>query len=403
VPLRPGCTDSDDAQTTFLLRHSRESLSSQDTLPHSQKVPFVHLMSMTISKLAHNILSQPESSAALLNWMSGGGQEGLLEAAARLRSGRRVLITGIGASQYASIPFEYALCALGIEAVVIEAGELLHYQHPAYRDAVVLIVSRSGESIEIAKLLELLKGRQPIIGVTNEPDGLLAKTADCPLLIGSLCDEMVAIQTYTGTLLALYLLGGAIGGQFEVALDAVRSVQPAFARVIAENMDAIEEWDPFLDLMHPICLLARGPSCASALEGALLFNEIAKIPAVGLPVASFRHGPVEVVDEAFRGIIFAPQGPTREMTLSLGRDLIRFGGRICVVGPGPGLAGSHPAREIPALQDSLAPLLEIVPIQVAALRMAQLRGIVPGSFRYTAQVARDEANFGHVIGDPATR
>jgi glucosamine--fructose-6-phosphate aminotransferase (isomerizing) len=314
-----------------------------------------------------------------------------------------VLITGIGASQYASFPLEYLLCAHGIEAVVIEAGEFLHYQHPAYRDAVVLIVSRSGESIEIAKLLQLLKGRQTIIGVTNEPDSLLAKTADCPLLIGSLCDEMVAIQTYTGTLLALYLLGGAITRQFELALEAVRSLQPEFARVIAENMDAIEEWDRFLDPIHPIYLLARGPSCATALEGALLFNEIAKIPAVGLPVASFRHGPVEVVDKDFRGIIFAPQGATQEMTLSLGRDLIRFGGRICVIGPGPGLAGSHPALEVPAVQDSLAPLFEVVPIQVAALRMAQLRGIVPGSFRFTAQVARDEASFGQAIVGPATR
>jgi glutamine---fructose-6-phosphate transaminase (isomerizing) len=380
----------------------RDSTAKTHCRSH-RRISFVQPMSTKMSKLAHNILSQPESCAAVLNWLSGSGQEPLLAAAARLRSSKRVLITGIGASQYASYPLEYSLCSHGIDAVLIEAGELLHYQYPGYRDAVVLIVSRSGESIEIARLLQLLKGQQTIIGVTNEPDSLLAKTADCPILIGSLCDEMVAIQTYTGTLLALYLLGGAITRQFEVALDAVRSLQPEFARAIAENMDAIEEWDPFLDPMHPIYLLARGPSCASALEGALLFNEIAKIPAVGLPVASFRHGPVEVVDEAFRGIIFAPQGPTQEMTLSLGRDLIRFGGRISVIGPGPGLAGSHPVLEVPAVQHSLAPLFEIVPIQVAALRMAQLRGIAPGSFRYTAQVAGDEASFGQAIAGPDIR
>jgi glucosamine--fructose-6-phosphate aminotransferase (isomerizing) len=382
--------------------HARDSTAKTHCRSH-RRISFVQPMSMKTSKLAHNILSQPESCAAVLNWLSGSGQERLLEAAALLRSSKRVLITGIGASQYASYPLEYSLCSHGIDAVLIEAGELLHYRHPAFRDAVVLIVSRSGESIEIARLLQLLKGQQTIIGVTNEPDSLLAKTADCLLLIGSLCDEMVAIQTYTGTLLALYLLCGAITRQFEVALDAVRSLQPEFAQIIAENMDAIEKWDPFLDPMHPIYLLARGPSCASALEGALLFNEIAKIPAVGLPVASFRHGPVEVVDEAFRGIIFAPQGPTQEMTLSLGRDLIRFGGRISVIGPGPGLAGSHPVLEIPAVQHSLAPLFEIVPIQVAALRMAQLRGIAPGSFRYTAQVAGDEASFGESIAGPDIR
>jgi glutamine---fructose-6-phosphate transaminase (isomerizing) len=198
-------------------------------------------------------------------------------------------------------------------------------------------------------------------------------------------------------LLALYLLGGAITQQFNAAHDTVRSLQPEFSRIVKENMDAMEEWDSFLDPLHPIYLLARGPSCASALEGALLFNEIAKMPAVGLPVASFRHGPAEVVDGAFRGILFAPEGPTQEMTLSLGRDLIRFGGRISVIGSERDLGGSNLVRKVPVVPYSLAPLFEVLPIQVAAFRMAQLRGIVPGSFRYTTQVTRDEASFGQGV------
>lgn len=357
---------------------------------------------MKMSQLAHNILSQAESYNAVLDWQRGGGRKSLLEAAALLGSGRRVLITGIGASKYASLPLEYDLCSHGIETIGIEAGELLHFRHPAYRDSIVLIVSRSGESVEVTKLLELLKGRQTIIGVTNESDSALAKTADCPLLIGSLPDEMVAIQTYTGTLLALYLLGAAVTQEFDSALETVGSLQPEFSRMVRENMDAMEEWDPFLYPMHPIHLLARGPSCASALEGALLLNEIAKAPAVGLPVASFRHGPAEVVDAAFRGILFAPQGPTQDLTLSLGRDLIRFGGTIGVIGSEPELTGAHPVRRVPAVPCALAPLFEVVPLQMAALRMAQLRGIVPGSFRYTQQVTRDEESFGGESAIPGT-
>jgi glutamine---fructose-6-phosphate transaminase (isomerizing) len=351
-------------------------------------------MQTNMSNLAHNILSQASSFNAVLDWQCGGGRKLLLEAAVLLRSGKRVLITGLGASRYASLPLEYYLCSHGIEAVGIEAGELLHFSYPAYRDSIVVIVSRSGESIEITKLLEVLKGRQIIIGVTNEPDGLLAKSADCPLLVGSLADEIVAIQTYTGTVLALYLLGAAVTQQFEPACETLYSLHPGFDRIVTGNMDAAEKWDRFLHPTHSVYLLARGPSCASAFEGALLFNEIAKTAAVGQPVASFRHGPAEVVDEAFRGILFVPQGPTREMTLSLGRDLIRFGGRVSVIGSELELAGADPIGEIPNTSLSLAPLFEVVPIQVAAFRMAQLRGIVPGSFRYTSQVARDEASFG---------
>jgi glutamine---fructose-6-phosphate transaminase (isomerizing) len=348
---------------------------------------------MKMSQLARNILSQPDSLGYVLEQQCGEGRGALQQATSLLRSGKRVLITGIGASMFASISLEYALCSSGIDAVVIEAGELLHYRQPAYRDAVVVIVSRSGESIEIARLLAAMKGRQPLIGVTNEPDSLLSRTADVSLYVGSLRDEMVAIQTYTGTLLTLHLLASATMNTLDVSRAHIENVLPKFAQLIAHSFEELNEWDGFLEVRLPVYLLARGPSYGSALEGALLFSEIAKVPAMGMPTASFRHGPVELVDQNFRGIIFAPEGHTRDLNIALGRDLVRFGGRIRLIGPSQQLHVGMKWHSIPVMPDMVAPLFEIVPVQIAALRMAQLRGISPGSFRYTPQVSTDEAIF----------
>lgn len=348
------------------------------------------------SKLARNILSQADSLARVLGHQCGPGQKPLLEAAKRIALARRVLITGMGASQIASLPLEYGLCRQGIDAAIVEAGELLHYRHPAFRDSVFVVVSRSGESIEIVKLLELFKDKRTIVGVTNEPGSTLAKAADCPIIVGSMADEMVAIQTYTGTLLAMHLLGGAIAGRLDVVQSELSGLQSQFAQFVTECMERAAEWDILLDPERPVHLLARGPSCASALEGALLFNEVAKLPAVGSSIASFRHGPAEIVDREFRGILFAAEGPTRELTCALGRDLIRFGGHIAFVGSRPDLAGSRPSWRIPDVSDGLAPLFEVVPIQIAALRMAEVRGIAPGSFRHTPQVSVSEESFDQV-------
>jgi glucosamine--fructose-6-phosphate aminotransferase (isomerizing) len=350
---------------------------------------------MTMSNLAHNILSQAESLSCVLQHQRGDGAPALTQAASLLRSGRRVLITGIGASLFASLPLEYFLCSLGIDAVAIEAAELLHYRHAAFRDAVAVVVSRSGESVEVAKLLEILKGRQSIIGVSNEPQSLLARNADVSICIGSLADEMVAIQTYTGTLLAHYLLASAVTDTLETAQKKITTLLPSFSQLVNTSMSGLHKWDAFLRPDCPVYLLARGPSCASAYEGALLLNEVAKSAAVGIATASFRHGPVEVVDRNFRGFVFAPQGKTRELNLALAHDLTQFGGHVRVIGPSldvsaPGMQGC----EVPTVPEGLAPLFEIVPVQVAALRMAELRGIRPGSFRYAPQVAVDEASFG---------
>jgi glucosamine--fructose-6-phosphate aminotransferase (isomerizing) len=323
----------------------------------------------------------------------GDGLPVLLEAARLLTSARRVLITGMGASLFASVSLEYFLCSRHIDANIVEAAELLHYRHEGYRDATVIIVSRSGESIEVARLLRLLKGRQTIIGISNEPGSLLARESDVSIHMGSLVDEMVAIQTYTGTLLVGHLLGGAIDDCFEKSAEEIEALVPRFANLVSVCLAQLPAWDAFLEIGSPIHLLARGPSCSSALEGALLFNEIAKFPAIGMQVASFRHGPVELVDSKFRGVIFAQVGGTRDLNLALAQDLIRFGGQVRVIGPAQTRASEFEWCDIPAVPEALSPLFEIVPVQVAALRMAELRGIVPGSFRYTPQVATDESRF----------
>jgi glucosamine--fructose-6-phosphate aminotransferase (isomerizing) len=294
---------------------------------------------------------------------------------------------------FSAVALEYYLCSIGIDASVIETAEVLHYKHEAFLNAVVIVVSRSGESIEVAKLLKLLKGHQTIIGMTNEPDSMLARSADVAVHVSSLPDEMVAIQTYTGTLLCMYLLANAVDQRFEAAVSEVDALLPAMSRLINLSFENIRRWDSFLDSTSPIHLLARGPSISTALEGALLFNEIAKVSAIGSPVASFRHGPVELVDTTFRGIVFAPPGRTRDLNLALAQDLLRFGGQVKIVGPDSGKSDGLTWCNIPTTPEDLSPMFQIIPIQIAALRKAEMQGIVPGSFRFAPQVACDESSF----------
>ena len=350
-------------------------------------------MQMKLPRLAEDIQAQPASLACVLRQQCGKGRVGLLHAASLLRSAKRAVITGIGASLFASIPLENLLCSHGIDAVTIEAAELLHYRGNAYRDAVVIMVSRSGESVEIVKLLSTLKGRLPIICVTNDAASTLTREADLSLRVGSLPDEMVAIQSYTGTLLALHLLGRAMVDELDSAEEEIAALLPALPPFIACQLEELQDWDTFMEGGAPVYLLGRGPSCGSALEGALLFNEIAKAPAIGMPAASFRHGPVEVIDQDFEGLIFAPQGRTCDLNVGLARDLVRFGGRIRVIGPARADAAGLAWCNTPACPEMLAPLVEIVPVQVAALRLAVLKGLAVGSFRYTPQVTIDEATF----------
>ncbi len=201
--------------------------------------------------LASNIHAQPESLARAFDHHCGDGAEPIAHAATLLRSGKKIIITGMGASLFASIPLQYCLCSLGLDAVAVEAAELLHYQNSCWKDAVLVMVSRSGESVEIARLLEKMKGAVPIIGVSNEPLSQLSRSASVSLSIASLNDEIVAIQTYTGTLLLLHLLASAVAGSSETAAEEVRRLLPSFASLVESSMHTLTEWEDFLAPQFP--------------------------------------------------------------------------------------------------------------------------------------------------------
>jgi glucosamine--fructose-6-phosphate aminotransferase (isomerizing) len=315
-------------------------------------------------RLLEDIRDQPDSLRSVLRYQAGEGRAALEAAADAMKAAENLIVTGMGASLFAAMPlaYEWPRCR------IIETSDLLHYRPEVCRGATVVVVSRSGESVEAVKLLPVLRRLgAKVIGVTNEPASTLAQSSDITVLVNSGRDEMVALQSYTGTMLALLLLA---------APDD--EANAAIARV-GETIAACETADAF-PLGRTVYVLGRGPSLASAQEGALLFHETAKFPAIPMEAGSFRHGPLEVVDPDFRGIVFAAQPATLHLDLHLIDDLRALGGQVEAIA----------VQDVP---QRFVPMVEIVPVQFFAMRLAQSRGIRPGEFRYVTQVTQSETGF----------
>ena len=159
-----------------------------------------------------NFYDQPKTLRKAWDYHQGSGRIPLLMAANKLQQSSPVILSGMGSSHFACLPLYYALAEKGIPSMHISSAELLHYHYPVCRNATVVLVSRSGETVEVVKLLPLLKAQNAfIIGVTNETQSTLAREADLCLYTNSPTDQMVAIQTYTATLLILGLAGMMVG------------------------------------------------------------------------------------------------------------------------------------------------------------------------------------------------
>ncbi|MBE0689119.1 MAG: SIS domain-containing protein, partial [Anaerolineae bacterium] len=127
---------------------------------------------------------------------------------------RRVILSGMGASYNATIPAQLHLIQHGIDARSIEASELLHYQLPIVTDdTLVILVSQSGRSVEIVKLLDALDKKTPVIGLTNNDDNPLAKQSAVHLQIQAGSEATVSSKTYTCSLAAMHLLVRTLTGE----------------------------------------------------------------------------------------------------------------------------------------------------------------------------------------------
>ncbi len=346
--------------------------------------------------LLENILNQAEALRTVSEFHLGGGRAALLRAAGVLQSKKRVILSGMGASGFACVPFQYALARRGIDAATIESAELLYFlASNVNRDMALVLVSRSGESVEITKLFSEARRRgAAVVGLTNVPGSALASGADEAIVMHSPPDQFVAIQSYTATLATFALLDAAISGELARAQAELETAAETLSNWIPACVSESNEWRSFLETDSPLYLLARGPALGSVQEAVLLLHETAKMPAVGTSCAQFRHGLVEVVDDKFRCLIIGTQSATLDLDAALAQDLVRMGGQVRWIGRRVSGAELEPLCPWPEpLPERFAPIAEIIPIQIAAYRQAELRGIAPGEFRWAPLVTTSEAGF----------
>src|ERR1043166_4938077 len=158
-----------------------------------------------------DILRQPEELRRTLEMLSAGAAHAQLhEAVAAVCGARHVYLTGIGSSWHTALNVG-ALFQLGARPVyLVDTAELLHFS-VLPRDSVIIVISRSGRSVEIVQLLGKARAAgATVVGITNAPEGVLAREAQIPLVIPIALDHAISVNTYTTLALAAGMLASAV-------------------------------------------------------------------------------------------------------------------------------------------------------------------------------------------------
>lgn len=334
-----------------------------------------------------NILGQPD---ALRSVLARFELDPIRQVAARIRAGEvdRIILTGMGASLFASYPAWQILAAAGLPAWQIDTGELLHANQALITPSTLLWqVSQSGRGLEHLALLEALSRRRPrlIMATTNNVASPLAGQADIVLPLHTAEEHGVATRTYVNTLAVTQLSALVMAGQdVAPAVSALQSTAEALDTYLQGWEQVVEVLAGLLPEPDRLILLGRGASLAAAMDGALVIKEAARVNAEGMSTGQFRHGPLELADSRLAVMVFAGPAQAAAGDRRLAHTIVECGARALWLGAAddPNL----PAVPMPVSEGIGLPIAQIVPIQLLSLYLARLGGFEAAAFRHLDKI-----------------
>lgn len=123
-------------------------------------------------------------------------------------------------------------------------------------------------------------------------------------------------------------------------------------------------------------VVGRGVNYGAAFEIALKIRELSGLVVEAYSPADLTHGPIAAVQPDWPVVIVAPSGPARPSVEEVVLPLRERGARILAVSDVAAVLRRAQTELplVPRVSERLSPLTSVIPGQVTALRLAQLRG-----------------------------
>ncbi len=219
-------------------------------------------------KIAHNVFDLEAESILGLKGQINGNFNKAVELIYNTRG--RFIVTGVGKAGIIGQKISATLASTGTPSVWIHSAEALHGDLGRItKKDTILMLSNSGESEEVIKLIPVLKKiGTPIIAITGRPDSTLAKHSDILLLIKVKREACPLNLAPTSSTTAMLAMGDALA----VCLIEKRNFKK----------DDFALFHPGGSLGKRLLLKVKdimrtGPSCPIVKKGELVKNVLLKI------------------------------------------------------------------------------------------------------------------------------
>jgi glucosamine--fructose-6-phosphate aminotransferase (isomerizing) len=299
----------------------------------------------------------------------------------------RVVLLACGTSYHAALAGRYWIEQLARVPAHAELASEVRYREPVFTNKdLVIAVSQSGETADtLAAVRSAREAGARLLAVANVLDSAIPRAADGSLYTHAGPEIGVAsTKCFTAQLAALFMVAVHLGRRRGTlaeprARELLRGLLevPAAMRRTLERKDTVYEVARRWQHARHMLFLGRGLGFPIALEGALKLKEISYAHAEGYAAGEMKHGPIALIDEEMPVVVIAPHDSQYEKTLGNLQEVRARDGRvISVVTDGDDQAArlSEHVLEVPPVPELLLPLVTVVPLQLLAYFIAELKG-----------------------------
>jgi glutamine---fructose-6-phosphate transaminase (isomerizing) len=311
------------------------------------------------------------------------------------RAATQVNIAACGTSWHSALAGKYMIERLARVPTEVDYASEYRYRDPiADPHALGMLITQSGETADtLAAQREMIAKGSMTIAICNVVGSMVAREAHGIIYTHAGPEIGVAsTKAFTAQLTALFLFAlhlaqkrGTVGGAESAALvDELSRIPGKIEEVLRQRDGECRQLAKGFASASDFLFLGRGIHFPIALEGALKLKEISYIHAEGYPAGEMKHGPNALIDEKLPVVVLAtfdensPESMLRyEKTLSNIQEVTARSGRVIAVAT-EGNKQLHELVEhviyVPRAPELLAPLLEVVPLQLLAYHIAVRRG-----------------------------
>ncbi len=300
---------------------------------------------------------------------------------------QRIVIVACGTSFYAGLVAKSLIESIARIPTIVELGSEFRYKNPVVLpNDLVIAVSQSGETADtMAAVREAKSKGAQVLAIANVLDSAIPRLADWALYTHAGPEIGVASTKAFTTQIALLTLVAIKFGQARGEIEQSRAEEllhglaemPGNLAMIFEQVDVIKAIAKKYHDSIGFFFLGRGAQYPIALEGALKLKEISYIHAEGYAAGEMKHGPLALIDEYLPTVVIAPKDRLYEKVMSnLTAVQARSGKIIAIATQGdPDIVNvAEDVIYMPKAPPELVPIFSVVPLQLLAYHVADLKG-----------------------------